>query len=176
MKQRFALRSLWLITLLALPHAARAAETARALGSFGDADAKWTAYVAMEGGNKVCYIAGQPKKSAGDYKKRGQIFALVTHRPSEGSKNVFSFVSGYDYKPQSDATVTIDKQTITLFTQNDTAWAPDAATDQKIATALRHGSTMTIKGGSAHGAATVDTFALKGSGDALKMIDKECGS
>ena len=156
--------------LLAAP-AARA-EDPKDIGTFGD----WTAYVFMENGSKVCYMASQPKAKEPAAAKRGEIFALITHRPAEGSRNVFSYITGYPYKPGSDATVKIGGDSFTLFTQDDTAWAPDGVTDNKIADAIRKGSNMTVKGVSSRGTATTDTFSLKGTGAAHDAISKECGS
>lgn len=137
---------------------------------------KWTAFRVNEAGSKVCYMASEPSKDEGDYTRRGPIHALVTNRPAEGTKNVFSYIAGYPYKPGSDATVKIGNTTITLFTQDDTAWAPDAATDEKLVEAMRKGSTMVIRGVSSRGTATVDTFDLKGSGAAHDAITKECAT
>ncbi|MBI2233860.1 MAG: hypothetical protein HYU57_02485 [Micavibrio aeruginosavorus] len=137
----------------------------------------WSAYVYTdEAKNKVCYMASEPQKDEGDYKSRGQIYALVTNRPAESTKNVFSYIAGYPYKPGSDATIKIGAETFTLFTQEDTAWAPDAATDEKIAGAMRKGSSMVVKGVSARGTHTTDTFTLDGSGAAHDAITKECSS
>jgi hypothetical protein len=135
----------------------------------------WTAYVFTEENNKVCYMVSKPKKEEGSYTKRGNVFALVTHRPAEKSKNVFSFVAGYPLKQDSEVTVNIGSQHFKLFTQKETAWAPDAATDNKLAVAIRSGSSMIIKGVSAQGTATTDTFGLKGSSAAHAAISKECG-
>ncbi|MBU6234285.1 MAG: hypothetical protein KGQ41_00430 [Alphaproteobacteria bacterium] len=135
----------------------------------------WTAYSFKENGGTVCYMASTPKKSEGNYKKRDQVFALVTHRPSENTKNVFSFIAGYTYKPGSDVTVTFDdKQTFTLFTNKDMAWAKDAETDNKITESLRKGSKMVVKGESVRGTQTVDNFSLKGTGGAHEAINKAC--
>lgn len=147
------------------------AEDPRSLGEFGD----WAAYVFTEDGNKVCYMASQPRKKEGNYSRRGDVFALITHRPAENSKNVFSYITGYSYKAGSDATATIDGKDFALFTQDDTAWAPDAATDDKITAALRKGSSLIVKGTSSRGTLTTDTFGLKGSGAAHDAISKECG-
>jgi len=143
----------------------------RSIGKYSD----WEAFVFIEDGNKVCYMASQPKKAEGNYARRGDIFALVTHRPAEGTKNVFSYITGYSYKPGSDANLKIDSNNFTLFTQDETAWAPDAATDNKIAASLRRGSKMVVKGTSSRGTATTDTFGLKGSSAAHEAISKECG-
>lgn len=170
MKTARILSAALLALTVAAPGLARADE-ARTLGTFGD----WTAYVFMEEGKKVCYMAAQPKKSEGAYSKRGDVYALITHRPSENTKDVFSYISGYSYKTGSDASVTIDGNKVTLFTQDDTAWTPDAATDAKMAQDIRKGSKMVVKGTSARGTQTTDTFSLKGSGEAHDAISKECG-
>jgi len=154
---------------LAAP-AARAADQ-RLIGTFGS----WSAYTLLENGNKVCYMAAKPQKAEGKYTSRGDIFALVTHRPAEGSKNVFSYSTGYSYKDNSEATVTIGGRTFSLFTQDDMAWAPDAAQDNALAEAIKTGSSMVVKGTSSRGTLTTDTFSLRGSSKAYETISRECG-
>lgn len=141
------------------------------IGEFDD----WTSYVYTEDGNKVCYMVSKPRKEEGNYTKRGAVHALVTHRPAEKSKNVFSFVAGYSYKTNSEVTVNIGSQRFKLFTQNETAWAPDSATDNRLVAAIRGGSQMVVNGISSQGTATTDTFGLKGSTAAYAAISKECG-
>lgn len=141
------------------------------IGEFDD----WVAYVYTEDGSKVCYMIGKPKKEEGSYTKRGAVYALVTHRPVEKSKNVFSFVAGYSYKKNSEVMISIGGQRFKLFTQNETAWAPDSATDNRLVAAIRGGSQMVVNGTSAQGTATTDTFGLKGSTAAYTAISKECG-
>ncbi len=142
----------------------------RLLGTYGD----WSAYIFVEDGKKVCYMASKPRKHEGKYSRRGEIFALVTHRPAEGTKNVFSYITGYDYKAGSEATIDIGKNRFVLFTQDDTAWAPDAQGDGKIAKAIRDGSTMIVRGVSSRGTKTKDSFGLKGSTAAYNKITSEC--
>ncbi|WP_350282127.1 invasion associated locus B family protein [Nitrosomonas sp.] len=141
------------------------------IGEFDD----WVAYVYTEDGSKVCYMVGKPKKEEGNYTKRGAVYALVTHRPAEKSKNVFSFVAGYSYKTNSEVTISIGGQRFKLFTQNETAWAPDSATDNRLVAAIRGGSQMVVNGTSSQGTTTTDTFGLKGSTAAYTAISKECG-
>lgn len=141
------------------------------IGEYGD----WTAYMFMENNNKVCYMVSQPKKTSGNYTKRGDVFVLITHRPAEKSKNVFSYIAGYSYKPGSEATVTLNNQNFRLFTQDDSAWASDEATDNKITDAIKRGNSLVVKGASARGTETVDAFGLNGSSAAYKAISAECG-
>ncbi len=146
------------------------AASPKPIGQYGD----WTAYYLMEGGSKVCYMVSKPVSAKGNYTNRGEIFALITHRPSENTKDVFSYITGYTYKQGSDATVTIDGKKYILFTQDDTAWAPDASADSALAKAIRAGSSMVVNGTSSRGTLTTDRYSLKGSGSAYKAISKEC--
>ena len=147
------------------------AQSPELIGNYGD----WAAYSFTENGGKVCYMVSQPTKAEGNYSKRGDIFALVTHRPSEKTKNVFSYITGYTYKDGSDVTVNVNDQRFTLFTQKDMAWTPDQDTDNKMANAIRAGRNMVVKGTSGRGTLTTDTFSLKGSGGAHDAINKACG-
>lgn len=140
-------------------------------GRYGD----WNAFVFTENGEKVCYMATQPVSAKGNYSRRGDIFALVTHRPGEGTKNVFSYITGYPYKAGSKVSVDIQGQKFELFTQDDTAWAPDSETDNALADKIRQGSKMIVKGTSSRGTLTTDVISLKGSTAAHSAISKECG-
>lgn len=143
----------------------------RLIGTFGN----WSAYMFLENGNKVCYMAAKPQKAEGNYKSRGDVFALITHRPAEGSKNVFSYATGYGYKDNSEATVKIDGKNYSLFTQDDMAWAPDTAQDNVLTEAIKSGSNMVVTGTSARGTQTTDSFSLSGSTKAYEAISTECG-
>lgn len=156
-------------SFIAVPLSAQASDPSL-IGTYSD----WMAYSFKEDGNKVCYMASTPKQAEGNYTRRGEVYALITHRPAEGSKNVFSYMTGYPYKANSDATVMIDSRRFTLFTQDETAWAPDADSDKKLVDAIRSGSNMTVKGTSSRGTLTTDTFSLKGSAAAYKAISREC--
>lgn len=143
----------------------------KVLGTFGD----WTAYSFKESSGTVCYMASQPKKAMGDYTSRGDIFTLITHRPGEKTRDVVSLVIGYPFKDESDAVLTIDKSKFSLFTKGERAWARDSKTDSDIADSIRRGSSMVVKGVSARGTETTDTYSLRGSSDAYAAITKECG-
>lgn len=141
------------------------------IGSFG----VWSAYVFEENGGKVCYMAAKPEKAEGKYTKRGDVVAMITHRPAEGTKNVFSYMSGYGYKKGSDVTLAVDAKKFMLFTQNDMAWAADAGADTNIAESIKKGSKMVVQGVSGKGTETKDTFSLKGSTKAYEAITTACG-
>lgn len=160
---------LLLAALLIAPATARASEQ-QEIARHGN----WVAYVFEENGGKVCYMAAKPTKAEGKYSKRGDVVAMITHRPAEGTKDVFSYMAGYGYKKGSDVTVSIDSKKFTLFTQNDMAWAADAGADSSIAAAIQKGSNMVVKGVSGRGTETTDTYSLSGSTKAYEAITAAC--
>lgn len=141
------------------------------IGEFG----QWSAYVFDENGGKVCYMAAKPDKAEGKYSKRGDVVALITHRPAEGTKNVFSYMSGYGYQKGSNVDLAVDGKKFSLFTQNDMAWAADAAADASLTEAIKKGSKMVVEGVSGRGTETKDTFSLSGSTKAYEAITTACG-
>jgi len=135
----------------------------------------WEAYTYKESSGKVCYMASVPTKSEGKYTYRGDIIALITHRPGDASRDVFSFTTGYSFKVNSEVTLKIDNKKWTLFTDKDTAWAKDEKTDREISKAIQKGSKMTLEGYSSRGTYTKDTFSLRGSTAAYQAISRACG-
>lgn len=140
------------------------------LGTYHD----WKALTYDEAGKKICYVVSFPKKDEGNYQHRGDAYVTVTHRPTERSFGVVSIVAGYTYQNDSDVTLTIGNQTFHLFTDADTAWARDDATDRQIVKAMRAAMKMVIKGTSNRGTQTTDTYSLSGVSAALVSIDHAC--
>jgi len=141
------------------------------IGVFKD----WTAYSYKEGNNTVCYMASTPVKDEGNYKARGDIYAIVTHRPAEKSYNVVNFVAGYTYKKGEKVIVKIGTTSFNnLFTNGESAWAPDNATDKKLVDTMKRGEKMIVEGISARGTKTKDTYSLAGFTGAYNAISKKC--
>lgn len=136
----------------------------------------WTAYTMTENGQKVCYVASQPKKDEGNYDQRGEIYTLITHRPQNNEFYVVTVYAGYPYKEGSSVSLSVDnKKTFPLFTHGESAWALDEH-DRKIVDAMKAGTEMVIKGTSSRGTATTDTYSLLGVTAALNTIDKACNA
>lgn len=160
---------LFLASTIALPAFAGSSPTE--LGEFKD----WTAYSYQEGRNTVCYMASTPKKDEGNYKTRGDIYAIVTHRPADKSYNVVNFVAGYPFKKGSSVVVKIGTTAFNnLFTNGDNAWAPDSATDKRLVEAMKRGERMIVEGVSSRGTKTKDTYSLAGFSGAYKAISAKC--
>lgn len=147
-----------------------AAQDISRLGEYRD----WRAFTYNEDGNRVCYMASEPTEDEGDYTRRGDIYAMVTHRPAQGTRDVVSFVIGYTFQEDSRVTVDIDGEEFTLFTHNDTAWAPDAQTDSALVEAMRSGREMVVRGTSNRGTDTTDTYSLLGFTRAHDEITETC--
>lgn len=157
-------------TLAAAGAPAALAADPKVIGSFKD----WNAFTFDESGKTVCYISSQPKKKEPASARRGDIYVLVTHRPSEKTFDVVSFILGYPLRKGSEATVEIDGKSFSLFTDGETAWARDADTDKAIVAAMRTGSRMVMKGTSQRNTKTTDSYSLAGISEAHEAIGTAC--
>ena len=162
----FAAALAWLMT--SGPAAGQGIER---LGDFG----KWQAYAFDENGAKACYIASQPTRDEGNYTERGQIYAMVTHRPAEKIRDEVSLAAGYTYKEKTNVSVSIDGKSFRLTPVEDTAWAPDTTSDQRMVAAMKVGSVMVVQGTSARGTLTKDTYSLMGFSKAYVTAARACG-
>jgi hypothetical protein len=137
-------------------------------GTFND----WAAYSYNGGSGMVCYIVSQPKSSKPEGSKRDPIFFLVTHRPGDKVRNEVNTIIGYEFRKDSQATLTIDGENFALFTKGDGAWSD--AKDAAIVAAMKKGKQMQVKGTSKRGTSTIDTYSLSGVQAAMDKIDDLC--
>jgi|GEM_PF-179174 hypothetical protein len=139
----------------------------------------WHSFKFKEGNSWVYFVTSRPEKEEGAYEKRGKTYLTITSRPDKKTSNVVNVVSGYTYKKDSVATLEIigkaGKKTFTLFTQGEGAWAVDDKTDTTLVTAMKSGNNLIVKGTSARGTKTTDTYSLMGISSALESIKKATG-
>jgi invasion protein IalB len=147
-------------------------EQAVLLGQFDN----WGAYTASPGGKKICFALSKPTSAVTEPagRKRDPSYAFVSTRPAEKVKNEVSVVVGYPQKPGVDAAATIGSASYVMYTQNDGAWVKNAAEEAQMVEAMRKGSELVVKSVSTHGTKTVDTYSLKGFGDAIDKVAVEC--
>jgi hypothetical protein len=142
------------------------------LGQYGD----WGAYAASPGGKKVCFAIAKPASSetnpAG--KSRNPTFMFISTRPADKVSNEVSIVIGYPFKSTADATLEVGSASFALYTQQDGAWIKNAAEEQRLVDAMRAGQNAVVKGTSAKGTRSTDTFSLKGFAQALDRSDQDC--
>lgn len=141
---------------------------------FKDVYKDWYVFTLKQKNANICYISSMATKSEGDYSKRGDVLFVVTHRPLEKEFGVVNFRTGYNFKKNTVATITINKKQFSLFTHGSDGWAKDSDTDKAITKAMIRGSQMIIVGTSTRGTKTTDTFSLSGFTSAFKAASKAC--
>lgn len=142
------------------------------LGQYGD----WGAYTALPGGKKICFAIAKPTGSATvpPGRPRNPTYIFIATRPAEKVTNEVSVVIGYPFKPGSEASADVGSTSFALYTQQDGAWIKNAAEEAHMIDAMRAGQTVVVKGVSAKGTQSTDTFTLKGLSQALDRTAQEC--
>jgi hypothetical protein len=154
-----------------LPLSGAQAQAIERLGDFSD----WSAFKYEENGNVICFMASEPTKAEGNYSRRGQIHAMVTHRPGENRNDEVSIQAGYAYQENAPVEVQVGALKVRLFTEGESAWTVDKDTDHQLVQAMIKGSTMVVQGTSARGTNTTDTYSLSGFTRAYQAIGQACG-
>src|ERR1700736_1724082 len=142
------------------------------IGQFGT----WGAYIAMPNGKKVCFALAKPASSKTNppNRPRDPAYAFVSTRPAEKVVNEVSIMIGYALKPGSESTLEVGGGSYAMYTQGDGLWIKNAAEEERMVEAMRKASDAVIKGVSAKGAETTDTFSLKGLAQALDKLAQDC--
>lgn len=161
------------------PAPAPAAATAAAggaepqlLGQYGT----WGAYSATPNGKRVCFALAKPASSKTNppNRPRDPAYAFVSTRPAEKVSNEVSIMIGYQLKPGSESTLEVGGASYAMYTQGDGLWIKNAAEEERMVDAMRKAADVTVKGISAKGTETTDTFSLKGLSQALDRIAQDC--
>lgn len=142
------------------------------LGQYGI----WGAYTASPGGKKVCFVLAKPTASETNppNRPRNPVYMFISTRPADKVTNEVSLVVGYPFKGGTEATAQVGGTSFALYTQQDGAWIKNATEEAKMVDAMRGGDSAAIKGVSAKGTQSTDTFSLKGLSQALDRTAQEC--
>lgn len=142
------------------------------IGQFGT----WGAYTATPNGKKVCFALAKPSSSKTNppNRPRDPSYAFISTRPGEKVSNEVSIMIGYAVKPGSEGSVEVGGSRFAMYSQGDGLWIKNAAEEDRLVDALRKGSDAVVKGTSAKGTETTDTFPLKGLAQALDKLAQEC--
>jgi hypothetical protein len=161
----------------AKPAAAAAASVAGGaeptlIGQFGT----WGAYTATPNGKKVCFALAKPASSKTNpaNRPRDPAYAFVSTRPAEKVTNEVSIMIGYTLKPGSESTLEVGGGTYAMYTQGDGLWIKNAAEEERMVEAMRKSADVVVKGMSAKGTETIDTFSMKGLAQALDKLAQDC--
>jgi hypothetical protein len=142
------------------------------IGQFGT----WGAYTAMPNGKKVCFALAKPSSSKTNppNRPRDPAYAFVSTRPAEKVINEVSVMIGYTLKPGSESTLEVGGAAYSMYTRGDGVWIKNAAEEERMVDAMRKAADATVKGVSAKGTETTDTFSLKGLSQALDKLAQDC--
>jgi hypothetical protein len=142
------------------------------IGQFGT----WGAYTATPNGKKVCFALAKPSSSKTNPpgRPRDPAYAFISTRPAEKVFNEVSVMIGYQLKPGSESTLEVGGGSFSMYTQGDGIWIKNAAEEERLVEALRKSADATVKGTSAKGTETSDTFSLKGLAQALDRLAQDC--
>ncbi|KGT77858.1 Invasion associated locus B family protein [Bradyrhizobium japonicum] len=142
------------------------------IGQFGT----WGAYSATPNGKKVCFALAKPSSSKTNppNRPRDPAYAFVSTRPAERVNNEVSVMIGYALKPGSESSVEVGGAAFAMYTQGDGLWIKNAAEEERMVEAMRKSADLVVKGVSAKGTETTDTFSLKGLAQALDRIAQDC--
>jgi hypothetical protein len=142
------------------------------IGQFGT----WGAYTATPNGKKVCFALAKPSSSKTNppNRPRDPAYAFVSTRPAEKVTNEVSVMIGYPLKPGSESTLEVGGSSYAMYTQGDGLWIKNAAEEERMVDAMRKAADVTVKGISAKGTETTDTFSLKGLSQALDKLAQDC--
>ena len=146
--------------------------TPHLLGQYGE----WGAYSAVTGGKKICFALAKPSKTATTppNRPRDPPYMFISSRPSEKVRDEVSIIAGYGFKTNAEASIDIGGSVYTMSTQNDGAWIKNAADEPRLVDSLRKGTDAVVKGTSAKGTASTDTYTLRGLAQALDRVGQEC--
>jgi Invasion associated locus B (IalB) protein len=142
------------------------------VGQFGT----WGAYTATPNGKKVCFALAKPSASKTNpaNRPRDPAYAFVSTRPAEKVTNEVSIMIGYTLKPGSESTLEVGGGTYAMYTQGDGLWIKNAAEEERMVEAMRKSADVVVKGVSAKGTETIDTFSMKGLAQALDRLAQDC--
>ena len=142
------------------------------IGQFGT----WGAYTATPNGKKVCFALAKPSSSKTNppNRPRDPAYAFVSTRPAEKVTNEVSIMIGYALKPGSESSLEVGGGSYAMYTQGDGLWIKNAAEEERMVDAMRKAADVTVKGVSAKGTETIDTFSLKGLAQALDKLAQDC--
>lgn len=160
-------RAAAVLVLLACLTASASAQSVRLIGDFRD----WSAYSASEGAGQVCFALSKPTEVAPRPDGFTEAYLYLTNRPAEGVRFEFNVVAGFTFAPDQPATASVGGQSFELFTERDAAWLLDPSLGERLAAAIRAGSTLTIDGVTEGGFRVQQVYSLSGATAASRAIE-----
>ena len=142
--------------------------------SLVDHQGTWSLYADTATPKEVCFVASQPQAVEPIGANRGPIYFYISAWPKDGIKLEPSIKAGYPVKPDKDMTVTIGSDTFKMYGKGDRGFVLDPTEELKLIESMKKGSSAVVKGLSAKGTSTTDTYSLAGLAQALDKMATTC--
>jgi len=139
-----------------------------------DHQGTWSLYADTASPKQVCFVAAAPQAVEPIGANRGPIYFYISAWPKDGIKLEPSIKAGYPVKPDKDMTVTIGSDIFKLFGKGDRGFVNDPTEELKLIESMKKGSSAIVKGVSAKGTGTTDTYSLSGLAQALDKMAATC--
>ncbi|HEX8664593.1 MAG TPA: hypothetical protein VF744_11245 [Beijerinckiaceae bacterium] len=143
---------------------------ARLVQSFGD----WNVYTTPDPKTKVCYALSQPKARTPSSLKDIPGYMFVATRPAEKVRNEISLIMNFDLKEGVDHQAVLGRDQFVLVAKGKNLWVKNPAEEAKVIDSMRRANDLVVKGTSSRNNATSDRYSLKGFGEAIERVQKEC--
>lgn len=143
------------------------AQSVRLIGDYRD----WSAYSASEGAGALCFALSKPTEVSPVPDGFTEAYLYLTNRPAEGIGYEFNLVAGFAFAAGQTATATVGGESFELFTESDAAWLLDPTLGERLAGAIRAGSTLTVDGTTERGIKVTQVFSLSGATAASRAIE-----
>lgn len=162
----------WLAVLVGMILAGVALATLPAPQTLGTFQA-WEASSYTDGDKKTCYVVSSPTGTMPKNVRRGEAYVMVSRR-AQRKQDEITIVAGYPYKDESSVRISVGTSTLVLATADQFAWSPDVATSGQVVKAMISGQEMAVRGVSARGTKTTDTYSLLGFTAAYNAMANAC--
>lgn len=134
--------------------------------------ADWRVVIGDTNRGKVCYAAGSPRLRMPQGAVRERAYLFVTTRPEDSVRDEVSVEFGFDVA--AGASLTVGTEDFPLANDGRGAWIRDIPEEARLVAAMRAQAQLTVRSVSQLGEDTIDTYSLKGFGDALNHARREC--
>ena len=137
----------------------------KAIGRFED----WTAATNTEAGQPVCYAFTRAAHSTPAIAGRGDVVLTVTQRAT--GRDAVAITAGFAYPTNAAVKVEVEQTTLDFYATGRSAFARDG---HAAASAFGRGKQVAAHSPGPHNTKVVDTFSLRGFGQAYEAINKAC--
>jgi hypothetical protein len=152
------------------PAAAPGGGAAELVQAYGD----WNVYKTSNPKSRVCYALSQPKQRTPANLKDIPGYLFVATRPAEKVRNEISLIMNFDLKEGVDHQAVMGRDQFVLVAKGKNLWVKNPAEEPKVIDSMRRANDLVVKGTSAKNNATSDRYSLKGFGEAIERVQKEC--